>query len=332
MDPDRHDNPEVMVRQLLDGNRRAAGRLISMVENGAADAKELMKQVYPRSGKSMIIGLTGSSGSGKSSLINHLIKSFRRMGHKVGVVAVDPSSPFSGGAILGDRIRFQQHSLDDGVFIRSMGSRGYLGGLARATADAVRIMEAMGNEVIIIETLGVGQDEIDIIHLAQTCLLVLTPGMGDDIQAMKAGIMEIADLIVLNKADLQGADVLLRSLEATVFVAAAEAEGAWRPLIIPTVAVAPKSKDIEGIDTLVKAVMDHQTYIRDHQVIKDLHAQRIEQELGLIFKDEIEKLVFAGLKGTGKKRQYIEVIMQGRNDPYSVVQEVLENFLSANRS
>lgn len=331
MSKNRHDNLDAMVRQLLDGNRRTAGRLISMVENGATDANELMKRVYPHTGKSMIIGLTGSGGSGKSSLINHLIRSLRGMGHRVGVVAVDPSSPFSGGAILGDRIRFQQHSLDDGVFIRSMGSRGYLGGLARATADAVRILEAMGNAVVIIETLGVGQDEIDIIHLAQTCLLVLTPGMGDDIQAMKAGIMEIADLIVMNKADLEGAEVLLRNLEATVLLAA-KAEGAWRPRIVPTVAVASKSKDIEGIDTLMEAVMAHQTYIRDHQVIRDLQTQRIEQELGLIFKDEVEKLVFAGLKGTGKKRQYIEAIMQGRNDPYSVVQEVLETFLSANRS
>lgn len=331
MSNNRHDNLMVIVRQLLEGNRRAAGRLISMVENGAEDTKELMKLVYPHTGKSMIIGLTGSGGSGKSSLINHLIRSFRRMDYKVGVVAIDPSSPFSGGAILGDRIRFQQHSLDDGVFIRSMGSRGYIGGLARATADAVRILEAMGNEVVIIETLGVGQDEIDIIHLAQTCLLVLTPGMGDDIQAMKAGVMEIADLIVMNKADLEGAEGFLHNLEATVFAAAAKAEGAWRLLIIPTVAVASKSKDIEGIDKLMEAIMAHQNYIRDHQVIKDLHTQRIEQELGLIFKDEMEKLVFAGLKGTGKKRQYIEAIMQGRNDPYSVVQEVLETFLSANR-
>jgi len=332
MRSNRQDNLKVMVQQLLEGNRRAAGRLISMVENGAKAATELMKLVYPHTGHSMIIGLTGSGGSGKSSLINHLIRSFRRMDHKVGVVAIDPSSPFSGGAILGDRIRFQQHSLDDGVFIRSMGSRGYLGGLARATADAVRILEAMGNHVVIIETLGVGQDEIDIIHLAQTCLLVLTPGMGDDIQAMKAGIMEIADIIVMNKADLEGAEGILRSLEVIMSAAATKAGGVWQPLIIPTVAVASKSKNIEGIDELMEAVMAHQDYIRDHQVIKELHTQRIEQELGLIFKDEMEKLVFAGLKGTGKKRQYIEAIMQGRNNPYSVVQEVLEAFLSNHRS
>ena len=328
MSKNRNDYLEKMVRQLLNGNRRAAGRLISMIENGAKDANGLMKLVYPHTGKSMIIGITGSGGSGKSSLINHLIQRFRRMDCKVGVIAVDPSSPFSGGAILGDRIRFQQHSLDDGVFIRSMGSRGYLGGLARATADAARILEAMSNEVVIIETLGVGQDEIDIIHLAQTCLLVLTPGMGDDIQAMKAGIMEIADLIVMNKADLEGAEVFLRNLEATVLVAAAKADGTWRPRIIPTVAVASKSKDIEGINELMDAIMAHQTYIRDHQIIKELHTQRIEQELGLIFKDEVEKIVFAGLKGTGKKRQYIEAIMNGRSDPYSVVQEVLETFFA----
>jgi LAO/AO transport system kinase len=327
MDDRKNKSPEEMVQRLLTGDRRAAARLISLVENQFDEASDLMKLVYPHTGKAMILGITGAGGSGKSSLINQLIHRFRHRHQKVGVLAVDPSSPFSGGALLGDRIRFQKHSTDSGVYIRSMGSRGYLGGLARATTDVVRIMEAMGNDVIIIETLGVGQDEFDIIHVAQTCLLVLTPGMGDDIQAMKAGIMEISDLIVLNKADLDGADVALRTLEATLHFSSPKEEGAWSPRVIPTVAVAARSDEIQGIDDLVAAILEHQTYLRDNQSLDEIHAKRIEQELSLIFKDEVEKFVFAGLKGTGKKRQYIDAILSGRNDPYSVVHEVLKTFL-----
>ncbi len=325
----KNSSPEEMVEKLLSGDRRAAARLISLVENQSDEAGDLMKLVYPHTGKAMILGITGAGGGGKSSLINQLIERFRHKHDKVGVLAVDPSSPFSGGALLGDRIRFQKHSTDSGVYIRSMGSRGYLGGLARATTDVVRIMEAMGNDVIIIETLGVGQDEFDIIHIAQTCLLVLTPGMGDDIQAMKAGIMEISDLIVLNKADLDNADVTLRTLEATLHFLSKKEEDVWSPKVIPTVAVAPRSDEIQGIDDLVEAVLEHQTYLRNNQRFDEIHAKRIEQELSLIFKDEVEKFVFTGLKGTGKKREYIEAIMSGRNDPYSVVHEVLKTFLAS---
>jgi LAO/AO transport system kinase len=327
MDDRKNKSPAEMVQRLLTGDRRAAARLISMVENQSDEASDLMKLVYPQTGKAMILGITGAGGSGKSSLINHLVDRFRHQRKKVGVLAVDPSSPFSGGALLGDRIRFQKHSTDSGVYIRSMGSRGYLGGLARATTDVVRIMEAMGNDIIIIETLGVGQDEFDIIHIAQTCLLVLTPGMGDDIQAMKAGIMEISDLIVLNKADLDGADVALRTLETTLHFSSQKEKDVWSTRVIPTVAVAARSGEIQGIADLVAAIWEHQTYIRDNQSLDEIHAKRIEQELSLIFKDEVEKFVFAGLKGTGKKRQYIDAILSRRSDPYSVVHEVLKTFL-----
>jgi LAO/AO transport system kinase len=323
----KNSGPQEIIQKLLAGDRRAAARLISWVENQSDNAGDLMKRVYPHTGKAMILGVTGAGGAGKSSLINQLIDRFRHKNNKVGVLAVDPSSPFSGGALLGDRIRFQKHSTDSGVYIRSMGSRGYLGGLARATTDVARIMEAMGNDVIIIETLGVGQDEIDIIHIAQTCLLVLTPGMGDDIQAMKAGIMEISDLIVLNKADLDNADAALRTLEATLHFSSEKEENAWSPRVIPTVAVATKSDEIQGIDDLVEAILEHQAYLSSNQSFAEVHAKRIEQELSLIFKDEVEKIVFTGLKGTGKRRKYIEAILSGRNDPYSVVQEVLKSFI-----
>jgi LAO/AO transport system kinase len=320
-------NPEEMVRKLVSSDRRTAARLITLVENRSETSREIMKLVYPHSGKSIVIGVTGAGGSGKSSLIDHLVRRFRGQGKKVGVVAVDPSSPFSGGALLGDRIRFQRHSTDDWVYFRSMGSRGYLGGLARATNDVVRIMEAMGNDVVIVETLGAGQDEIDIIHVAQTCLLVLTPGMGDDIQAMKAGIMEIADLVVLNKADLDGAVRCLRSLEATIHYGLGKESSSWVPKVIPTVATGTGPDQIQGIDDLVEAIEAHHKFLHEGRAINEVQARRIEQELGLIFKDELENFIFKGLKGTGKKQQYIQSILNGQTDPYSVVEEVLNAFL-----
>jgi len=323
----RHDSPQEMVRKLLEGDRRAAARAITLVEDQVDVSTQLMKLVYPHARKSMVVGVTGSGGSGKSSLINHLIRLFRQQSRRVGVVAVDPSSPFSGGALLGDRIRFQAHSMDEGVYIRSMGSRGYLGGLARSTSDVVRIMEAMGNDVVIVETLGAGQDEVDIIHVAQTCLLVLTPNMGDDIQAMKAGIMEIADIIVLNKADLDGANFCLRSLETAIHYGMADREGGWVPKVIPTIAAAPRSEELKGIDDLVRTIDAHQDYLRKSRAIDEVQAKRVEQELGLVFKDEVQKFIFRGLKGTGKKRQYIRAILEGKTDPYSVVEEVLGTFL-----
>jgi len=323
-------SPEDMAARLLAGDLRMAARLITMAENRSEKIGEIMKLIYPYTGKSMIIGLTGAGGSGKSTLINWLIDEFRSREKTVGVLAVDPSSPFTGGALLGDRIRFQKHSLDDGVFLRSMGSRGYLGGLSRATSDVIRIMEGMGLDVILVETLGAGQDEVDIFHVAQTCILLLTPGMGDDIQAMKAGIMEIAHLIVLNKADLDNAESCLRNLEATLHLSSNECQEDWAPRIIPTVAAGERKGEIKGIKELVEAILEHQAYLRDGQNIETFQAKRIEQELGLIFKDEVEKIVFAGLKGTGRKHSYIEAIRTGKNDPYSVVEEVLKEFIRGN--
>jgi LAO/AO transport system kinase len=316
-----------MADRVLAGDRRAAARLITQVEDGVEGCLEAMKRVYPRAGRSMVVGITGSGGSGKSTLIDHLIRRFRAQGKRVGVVAVDPSSPFSGGALLGDRIRFQGHALDDGVYIRSMGSRGYLGGLARATNDVVRIIEAMGYDPVLVETLGAGQDEVDIVHLAQTCLLILTPGMGDDIQAMKAGIMEIADLIVMNKADLEGATSCLRSLEAHVQMGAHERKDGWIPRVIPTVAAAARAEDVRGLEELMAGIEAHQAFLHDSEIIDQVRARRVEQELGLVFRDEVQRVVFRGLRGTGKKREYIRAILDGKIDPYSVVEEVLARFV-----
>ncbi len=315
-----------MVKRLLAGDRRSAARLITLVENEMDDHHRVMSLVYPHTGKAMILGITGAGGAGKSTLTDHLIGKFRNQGKKVGVVVVDPSSPFSGGAFLGDRIRLQSHSRDDGVYIRSMASRGYLGGLSRATYDVIRIMEAMGNEVVIVETLGAGQDEVDVIHIAHTCLVLVTPGMGDDIQAMKAGIMEIADIIVLNKADLDGADRSLRHLQGALTAGSFE-EGEWMPRVVSTVSVANKPEDLQGIDELTETIAEHQAYLRKSEVMDQVKYDRVEQELGLIFKDELQKIIFRGLRGTGKKREYIESIIEQQNDPYSVVKEVLNNYL-----
>jgi LAO/AO transport system kinase len=314
------------VQRLLDGDRRAAARLITLVEDEMEEDHEVMRRIYPHSGQAMILGITGSGGAGKSTLVDHLIGAFREQKKRVGVIVVDPSSPFSGGAFLGDRIRLQRHAQDEGVYIRSMASRGYLGGLSRATYDVIRIMEAMGMEVIIVETLGAGQDEIDVIHIAHTCVLVVTPGMGDDIQAMKAGLMEIADIIVVNKADLDGAETCLRHLQGSLSAASFE-EGGWVPRVIPTVSVANKPEDIRGIDKLTAAIAAHQEYLHTSKAIKNVKYERIEQELGLVFKDELQKVIFKGLKGTGKKKGYIQSIIKGENDPYSVVEEVLATYL-----
>jgi LAO/AO transport system kinase len=315
-----------MVQKLLAGDRRMAARLITLVEDEAEENHEAMKQIYPYTGKAAIVGITGSAGSGKSCLIDHLIHKFRQQGKTVGVVVVDPSSPFSGGAFLGDRIRLQSHSSDDGVYIRSMASRGYLGGLARATHDVIRIIEAMGRDIVIVETLGAGQDEIDVIHIAQTCVLVTTPGMGDEIQALKAGLMEIADIIVLNKADLDGANTCIKNLQVSLSVTSFK-EGEWVPQVIPTVAVASKPEDIQGIDELMAGIVKHQEYLNTSSAIERVRFERVEQELGLIFKDELQNIIFKGLKGTGKKKKYVKSILEGKNDPYSVVEEILSSYL-----
>lgn len=322
----RAKNIDKMVKDLLAGHRRTAARIITLVENGMEESRELMRRIYPHTGQAMILGITGSGGTGKSTLAGHLVRKFREQGKKVGVLVVDPTSPFSGGAFLGDRIRLQSHSQDEGVYIRSMASRGYLGGLSRAAYDVIRVIEALGMDVVIVETLGAGQDEIDVGHLAHTCLLVLTPAMGDDIQAMKAGIMEIADILVLNKADLEGAETCHRHLQVSLSFAKFK-ERDWVPRVIPTVSVATREGEIRGIDELAAAIGEHQQYLRDSKAIDRVRFERVEQELGHIFKNELQKLIFTGLKGTGKKKKYINSIIAGKSDPYSVVDEVLKAYV-----
>lgn len=242
-----------LVERFLSGDRRALARIISRVENETPEGRQYLREIFPHSGKTHIIGITGGAGSGKSTLTGALAGEYRRRGKTVGIVAVDPSSPFTHGAILGDRIRMQEHALDPGVYVRSMAGRGALGGLAPTIDDVVSVMDAFGFDYVLVETVGAGQDEVEIAGTALTTILVNNPGTGDDIQAMKAGIIEIADILVVNKADHPGADVLASQLQALVSLAPA---GARKPAILKTTATKG-----EGLDRLADAIDEHRDYL-----------------------------------------------------------------------
>ena len=227
-------NLEQLVANLRAGNLRALARAISMVENRSADSTELLKALFPHSGNALLVGLTGAPGAGKSTLVDQLAREYRKQGKTIGIVAVDPTSPFSGGAILGDRIRMQSHYADAGIYIRSMATRGSLGGLASTTADVATVLDASGRDLVMIETVGVGQDEVDIVRLADVTVVILVPGMGDDVQTIKAGIMEIADIFVINKSDREGAERVEREIRAMQSLAARQDN--WVPPIVKTVA------------------------------------------------------------------------------------------------
>src|SRR5215472_5959129 len=247
-------NGNPTVASILDGNKRSIARAISAIENGDQEITDLLKQLFPNTGHALIIGVTGAPGSGKSTLVDALAAHYRSSGHTVGIIAVDPSSPFTGGAILGDRIRMQGMATDPGVFIRSMAARGHLGGLASATTDAVAILDAARYDKIIVETVGVGQDEIDIVKTADVTVVVLVPGMGDDIQAIKAGIMEISDIFVINKSDREGVLRTQRELESMLSIA--ERPDGWKPPVIKTVAIRS-----EGVTELADSIQSYARFL-----------------------------------------------------------------------
>src|SRR5688572_25827087 len=246
---------DVLAQGVAQGDRRAVARLITLLEAEDPKAEAAAQRLHPRTGRAHVVGVTGAPGTGKSTLVDRLIEALRREGRKVGVVAIDPSSPFTGGAILGDRIRMQSRSTDPQVFIRSMGSRGALGGLSHHAADAVRALDAFGKDVVLVETVGVGQGEVDIVRLADTVVVVLVPNLGDDVQAVKAGIMEIADAFVVNKADLAGADKVAGEVEASLGLAHGRTE--WTPPIVRTIA-----EKGEGVAAVAQAIADHGAWSR----------------------------------------------------------------------
>ena len=305
-----------LVDRLLNGEPRAVARAISIVEDGADGSAELMKRVFPETGRAMIIGITGAPGAGKSSLVDKLALFYRDRGEKVGIIAVDPSSPFSGGAILGDRIRMQTLGLDPNVFIRSMATRGKLGGLARATVDAVAILDAAGYDKIIVETVGVGQDEVEIVKTADISVVVLVPGMGDDIQAIKAGIMEIGDVFVINKSDREGVIRTEKELEA--LLALAHRHDFWEPPIVKTIATENK-----GIEEMSEAIESFYNYQRSGE--KNNHRRTAIARWRLMELLQ-ERLVADILDRNGTRDRIDELateVAEKKRDPYSAVEEII---------
>ncbi len=308
-------NPEILLEKLLAGDTRAIARAITKVENGTDSAAEIMKAVFPKTGNALIIGITGSPGAGKSSLVDKLALFYRNRGERIGIVCVDPSSPFSGGAILGDRIRMQTLGLDKNVFIRSMATRGNLGGLARATVDAVAILDAAGFDKIIVETVGVGQDEVEIVKTADVSVVVLVPGMGDDIQAIKAGIMEIGDVFVINKADRDG--VLRTEKELEALLSLAHRPDFWHSPIVKTVAT--ESKGIEDLSKAIESYNDFQKTGENLERRKAIAKWRLLELLQ-------EKLLADVLNrnGTNEKLDKLALeIAEKKNNPYSAIEEIL---------
>jgi LAO/AO transport system kinase len=311
-----------LIERVVAGEPGAVARAISKVEDGKAGTSALMKGIFPLTGRGLIIGITGAPGAGKSSLVDKLALLYRAQGQRVGIIAVDPSSPFSGGAILGDRIRMQALSLDKGVFIRSMATRGNLGGLARATVDAVAILDAAGYEKIIIETVGVGQDEVEVVKAADVCVVVLVPGMGDDIQAIKAGIMEIGDIFVINKADREGIYATERELEALLSLASRADE--WQPAIIKTVAIENK-----GVDELAKAIsVFGQTQLKSETGLDRRRAIARWRILELL-REQLLSRTLEQDSATETLNRLADEVASRRRDPYSAVEEMMKGVISS---
>ncbi|MBN2230262.1 MAG: methylmalonyl Co-A mutase-associated GTPase MeaB [Candidatus Thorarchaeota archaeon] len=312
------------VAELVDGilnkKRRYLARLISLIEEEDYDAQEVLSQLYRHTGKAHVIGVTGPPGSGKSSLVTKLTAEFRKRSHTVGIICVDPSSPFTGGALLGDRIRMQEHYLDDEVYVRSMGTRGHLGGLSRATSDAVTAIDAFGKDIIFVETVGTGQSEVEVIDIAHTILVTDVPGSGDDIQASKAGIMEIADIFVVNKMDLPGADKKVTEINAMLDLDPRERE--WRPPVLLT-----NSRTGDGIPELVEKILEHYKHLTETGLLEKKGLQRSRDELDQLMKYKLTQELSHKLQGRPEYEEAIKLIAKRKKDPYSVAEELIAEFL-----
>ena len=310
--------------EVLQGSPRAVARVISWLENEDKLARPCMESLYPHTGKAYVVGITGSPGTGKSTLTDKLTQYIREKGLTVGIIAVDPSSPFTGGAVLGDRVRMSQIAQDPGVFIRSMATRGFLGGLAQSTGKVVNVLDASGKDVILIETVGVGQDEVEIMRIVDTTCLVLAPGLGDAIQSMKAGVMEIADVYVINKSDRQGADQLFVEVSHRVDQDAhiRTRSESWISPVIQTVAV----NDV-GVADVLDAITTHQSHLKETGSFVEKRRERTEQETLKMIHHEMFRLLRKHLSESGKMEQLVEAIMNHEQDPYSVVEQLIGEWI-----
>ena len=308
--------PEATVQRILAGDLRALARAITAVENGDPQADELLRQLFPHSGRALVVGITGSPGAGKSTLVDRMAAAYRRQEKTVGIIAVDPSSPFSGGAILGDRIRMQGHSSDPGIYIRSMATRGNLGGLARATADVATLLDAAGRDRVLVETVGVGQDEVDIVKLADVTVLLLVPGMGDSVQTIKAGLMEIADIFAINKADRADSDRLEQELHALLAISQ-RADG-WVPPVLKTVAT-----EGAGVEELLAAIERYRGFLDSAGLAEQKARQNWRQRLLALLRERLLNRVVVETLDNGLLDEYAARVAARQVDPYSVVDEVM---------
>ncbi len=312
-------NLQSWVERIRAGDVRALARAISTIEDSHTESHGLLKALFNFTGHARVIGLTGAPGAGKSTLVDQLAREYRRQERTVGIIAVDPTSPYTGGAILGDRIRMQSHHADPGIFIRSMATRGNLGGLARATTDVATVLDAAGKDIVLIETVGVGQDEIDIVRLADITVVILVPGMGDDVQTIKAGIMEIADIFVINKSDREGADRVEREIRSMQSLAVRSDK--WTPPIIKTVASEGK-----GITELAKTISDYEKYLQQQDLLLKKKISNWRERLIEMLRDSLlERLLSERLPETDIARLAADVA-EHRRDPYSLVEEIVANF------
>jgi LAO/AO transport system kinase len=312
-------------QNILFGDLRTVARLIRDIDDGLPEAREVLKELYPHTGRAYVVGITGSPGVGKSTLVDRMIQNLRTRGKTVGVLAVDPTSPFSGGAILGDRIRMQRHSTDEGVFIRSLATRGHFGGLTPSTRGAIAVLDAMGKDYILVETVGVGQDEIEIVRAAHTTLIILIPGLGDDIQAIKAGILEAGDVFVINKCEREGTQKTRQELQMMIEMdKEREMKGGWKPTIFATEAVKN-----EGIDELMTGIEEHRTFLlrKDAKYFERFQQDRARMELFDLVKQDVVQAVMENLTGTGQWDEFIRDLVEKKTDPYSLSEQILARYL-----
>ena len=304
------------VEQIRGGNIRALSRAISAVENRTPESHELLKALFVHSGRARVVGLTGSPGAGKSTLVDALAGQYRKRKQTIGIIAIDPTSPFTGGAILGDRIRMQSHTGDDGTFIRSMATRGSLGGLSSTTADVATVLDASGRDLVLIETVGVGQDEVDIVRLADVTIVILVPGMGDDVQSIKAGIMEIADIFVINKADREGAERVEREVKAMQSLSLRHDN--WVPPVIKTVANAGT-----GVAELAATIDEYEIFLATNEFGHQRRIANWRNRLREMLRDEVLRRIVRGAFSEEAVDRYAAEVAGNQRDPYSLIDEIV---------